>query len=398
MYGDVMVATKYTYDITNDFPNGKINLSTFQEDITSSSIITALDRIDTAGGTIAGDVLTGGAVDIWFKAALSAGDETTLHGDIIGPAGGLIAAHDNAPTQDPLAVEVKNSPSVSIPDVIKATSWKPDQANYKRIYVFSCDFNKKETWYNNSSTNSESFDADGVQNEFGLAYGSGNGAAIIDLCHGKVTDEYALVNPSGDSYVPVVKINGAVQTEREAFESIGGHYEIDYIAGKLKFYAAPPSGNEVTIDYHYSPSGHGPRVEAGPSAGKKWTINFAEVQFSVDTIMKDTFLQNAIIDYPVFVSGVYSHTIPDMKVGPDTPYLTGGNFLDYTNGSFPIIPAFGGSERGTTEDTLIFRWDYASSMELVSSLNARFLITTKHNRGFEGERVVITIYGVEEDE
>lgn len=393
-----MAATKYTYDITNDFPDGKANLSTFQEEIASSSIVTALDRIDTAGGTIVNNVLTGGTVDIWFKAALSTGDETVLHGDVTNPAGGLILAHDNAATQDPVAVEVKNTPTVSIPNSIQTTAWKPTQSEYKRIYMFSCDFNKKETWYIESSGNAESFDADGAQKDFSLAYGSGNGAAIIDLSHGKVTEEANIVTPATGSYVPVVKINGAVQDEREAYETSGGNYEIDYTEGTLKFYAAPPSGNTVTIDYFYSPSGAGPIVIAGPGSGKKWIINFAEVQFSKDTVMKDTFVQNALIDLPIFVSGVYSHTVYDYKPYPDTYYHNAGNFLDFTNGSFPIIPSFGGPERGMTEDTLIFRWDYASSMELLGSLNARFKIWTKHGRGYEGERVVITIYGVEHNE
>jgi len=394
-----MAIKDYTYNIASDFPNGKVNAGTFSQEIGASSIVTAIERIDTVGGELSSGVLTGGTLTVWFKAPLSTGDKTTLDGDATNPGGGLILAHNNVATQDPLAVEIKNTPTVLIPGSVQMTAWKPTQSEYKRIYMFSCDFNKKETWYIESSGNSESFNANGVQSNFSLAYGSGNGAAIIDLSHGKITEETSIVTPATGSYVPIIKINGAVQNEREMYETSGGNYEIDYIEGTLKFYAAPPSGNTVTIDYFYSPSGSGPIVIAGPGAGKKWIINFAEVQFSKDTDMKDTFVQNALIDLPIFnASGVYQYTLYDYKPYPDTYYYNAGNFLDFTNGSFPIIPPFGGSERGMVNDTLIFRWDYASSMELLGSLNARFKIWTKNGRGYEGERVVITIYGVEHNE
>lgn len=80
--------TQYTYSITSDFPGGAVNTSNLQTEIQASSIVTALDRIDTAGDVI----------DVWFKDALSAADKTTLDNDTTGPSGGLIAAHDNSVT------------------------------------------------------------------------------------------------------------------------------------------------------------------------------------------------------------------------------------------------------------------------------------------------------------
>lgn len=395
----MVAATKYTYVVTSDFPNGKVNLSRFQDEIRASSIVTALDRIDTTGGSISQDVLTGGSIDIWFKDALSTTDETTLDGDTNNPAGGLIAAHDNSPSVPVDQVEVTNSPSVNIASEIKTTVWKPHQSEYGRIYVFSCDFTKKETWYTGSSGNHESFAADGVQSVFQLAHGSGVGSAIIDLTHGKIADEGLITSPSGGSYSPVVKINGAVQTEREAFETTGGHYTIDYVKGELTFISTPPSGNTVTIDYWYSPNGSGPIIELGPPSGKMWVLNSAECQFSKDIVLKDTLLQNVVLDLPVFdASGNYLTTLYDYKAGADAVYATIGQFLDYTYGSLPVIPAFGGADRGLSKDTILLRWDYTSAIELQSSLNMRLKVWTKHNRGFEGERATVTVYGVEKDE
>ena len=394
-----MAATKYTYNVTQDFPNGKVNLSTIQGEITSSAIVTAFDYIDSLGGSISKDVLTGGTIDVWFKDALSTGDRTILDGDAADPAGGLIASHNNTLSiADIQPVTVANIPNVSISGHPSVVVTKPSQSEAGRIYVFSCDFTKKETFYVDSSGASDSFNADGIQKTFSLAYGSGNGYAVIDLCHGKVTEEHLITTPSGGSYIPVVKINGALQDERESYEVTGGHYTIDYVAGKLIFISAPPSGNTVTVDYYTSGPDHGPCILAGPAAGKKWTLNAAEMQFSMDVDMTDTLLQNVLVDIPIFDgSGNYLYTAYDQKAAADAVYKNIGAFLDYTYGSYPIIPGFGGS-RGLTKDTIILRWDYLSSMELPSSLNARIKAWTKHKRAFTGERATVTIYGVETDE
>lgn len=281
----------------------------------------------------------------------------------------------------------------------KIIALKPDQDHFSRIYIFSCDFTKKESWYINSEWFTDSFAADGIKKTFQLSHGSGNGEVVVDLSHGKITDEASIISPSGSNYLPIVKINGAVQTEREAYEESGGHFEVDYVAGTLTFFAAPPDGNTVTFEGWYSPDGVGPRIEGGPGPGKKWIIDSAEIQFSRDIQINDTFVQNVFADIPIFdASGNYVQTILDMKVRPDTEYLNTGNVLDYTYGSFPTVPAHGGPARGLTQDTIILRWDYPASLELKSSLNMKFKAWTKHNRGFGGERAVVTIYGVETDE
>lgn len=75
----------YPYSLSADFPGGAIDSSNLVDEIAASSIATALSRID----------VTGNSVSIVFASALSAGDKTTLDNDTTGPAGGLIAAHDN---------------------------------------------------------------------------------------------------------------------------------------------------------------------------------------------------------------------------------------------------------------------------------------------------------------
>lgn len=281
----------------------------------------------------------------------------------------------------------------------RVISSKPNQDDFSRIYIFSCDFTKKRSWFLDSKWFTDSFSADGVQKDFNLSRGSGNGEEIICLNHGLITDEASIISPSGGSYIPVVKINGAIQSEREVYEEAGGHYEINYVAGKVKFYAAPPSGNTVSFEGWYSPNDVGPIIVGGPSAGKKWIIDAAEIQFSSDVEIDDTFVQNVLVNIPIFdASGNYLYTAEDVKARPDTEYLNAGNVLDYTFGSFAVVPAHGGAKRGLAKDTIILRWDYPASLELKSSLSMRFRAWTKHNRGFGGERAVVTIYGVETNE
>jgi len=97
-------------------------------------------------------------------------------------------------------------------------------------------------------------------------------------------------------------------------------------------------------------------------------------------------------------SGNYLFTAYDQMPYPNVEYHNVGNFLDFTHGSYPIIPAFGGPVRGLSKNIHIFRWDYESSMELLSSMNMRMKIWTKHGRGYIGERATVTVYGIETDE
>jgi hypothetical protein len=73
-------ATKYTYNVA-DFTSG-LNVDRFSDEIRGSSIIIALSHID----------VTTPDVDVWFKDALSGGDQTTLTA--------LVAAHPGTPPDD----------------------------------------------------------------------------------------------------------------------------------------------------------------------------------------------------------------------------------------------------------------------------------------------------------
>jgi hypothetical protein len=78
-----MAATKYTFSITNDFPNQKVDIDALTVEIRNSDISIALDYINTSVTEC----------DVWFKDVLSASDSSS----ILTP---LVEAHDGEAIED----------------------------------------------------------------------------------------------------------------------------------------------------------------------------------------------------------------------------------------------------------------------------------------------------------
>jgi hypothetical protein len=89
------MASQFVFTISTDIIAAKADDARLDEEIRQSSITVALD-----GVSIAGDTLT-----IDFKTDLSAGEETALHGDATGPAGGLVGNHSGEPLPDPATAD-----------------------------------------------------------------------------------------------------------------------------------------------------------------------------------------------------------------------------------------------------------------------------------------------------
>jgi hypothetical protein len=363
--------TTYSYTISTDFPGGAVNVEKLENEIQTSSIVTALDGINVAGDSI----------DINFKDALSTADKTTLDNDVIGPAGGLIAAHDNTASQPIEKVEINNSPIV-IPRKSASTS---------RVYSFSPNWCDKTTWYSASERVFEESvgTGDGSTTIFALANSN-----VIDLSHGKITDENLIAAPSAASgetpdptdWKPIVKVNGNIQTERTPFAASGGDYVLDYSTGQITFATAPANSEPIVATYSYCKTSAGSSAfDFGPPPeGKKWTIDLAEAQFSKDLVITDSIF--------------YAPFIGETQVAPATVYKTAGNFLDFTFGSYPIVPSFGGSPRGLTQDTIILRWEYLAPIVLPYSMGLKIRVWLENDTEFNGERATSTMYAFEESE
>lgn len=127
-----MAATKYTFALSS-FPNGTCATDRLQQEIRASEIVTALDRIDTAASD----------VDIWFRDALSAGDETIL--------GALVAAHSGAPLPDG-ARDAFGNPVVGLSTrQADGTSLVAVKSRFGREVIYAThNFCDPTTWYSES--------------------------------------------------------------------------------------------------------------------------------------------------------------------------------------------------------------------------------------------------------
>lgn len=85
------MATQFIFTISTDILAGQCDGDRLDEEIRQSAITIALDGVSTSGNVVTID----------FKADLSAGEETILHGDTTGPAGGLVGSHSGEPLPDP---------------------------------------------------------------------------------------------------------------------------------------------------------------------------------------------------------------------------------------------------------------------------------------------------------
>ena len=259
-----------------------------------------------------------------------------------------------------------------------------------RAYVFSGAFTKKETWYAQAIQISGEVVGvgDGITTVFNLDHGTNVNAdeRIADCWNGLITDDHLIKTPSGTTggYVPVVKLDGITQTQKKTYKTLGdSEYSIDYSIGTITFGTAPTSSVTITADYWYVPGSANIVIKIKPPSGKRWLIEFAEVQFSENINITDTI--------------IFAPYIGDMLVGAETRYLNIGNFLDVSVGAFSQIPALGGSPRGLSNPTRILRWDYVSPIELNSTIGVELRIYLEDGIEFGGERATVSFYIIEEN-
>lgn len=99
--------TSYNYAISSDFPNAKVATSRLADEIGTSDIVTALDHVEVDGDDC----------DVFFKAALSSGDETVLDT--------LVGAHSGEPVAEP--EDMRRADGRLVVDPV---SWAPEDRLY----------------------------------------------------------------------------------------------------------------------------------------------------------------------------------------------------------------------------------------------------------------------------
>lgn len=348
-----MAETKYTYTISTDFPSAKVHGAKLKIEIEATDIVTALDRIDTLGD----------ACDIWFKDALSAGDQTTLDG--------VVAAHDGEPVvpqADP------KSPS-GVPLV------EPHPREGSSLVIVTHNWCDKCTWYTQSTRVDPAEEL--TDSGDGLTFNSAH-ANWIDLTHGRMYGEDKIAS----SYLPVVKIDGVVATERAPFADSGGDFTINYVTGAVTFFSSQ-TGNTITAEYSYA---GGSNFIIAPTTGKALRIEKSEVQFSTDIDIKDTIR---------FQPWVYNPADLPNKVpyGDPTVYKHIRDFIDEAEGVYPKVPAIGGSSgRGLSQEHCVFPFNYKTMKVLNDSQGAEISVSLDSDLVFGGEFATATFYCTSKDE
>jgi hypothetical protein len=357
-----MPYTKYTYNISTDTANSKVEANALKSEIGDSTIVIAASHINTSGGF----------VDIWMKDALSAGDQTTLTA--------VVSAHAGNPLPPgPQSVTVTNNNIIVTP---KLTNF----AN--RSFIFGHNFCDKTTWFGDAvRVVGESVGTgDGTTTAFNL-----DNTNVIDLRHGKVTDESLLAPTAaqgGSDYDVHIYLDAVEKTEDTPFGS-ANDYSVNYSTGAVTFAVAPSSGAAITADYFYE---NGSTTYIRPSSGYKTVIVKAEAQFSKNIDMQDSLVSAVYTYNPGLGAPPAKFEYPGTKITWKRFY----DFINYTNGAFPIIPAMGGASRGVVNEILQLRWEYTTAIELSSSAGAELRVWLESDNPYIGEIATITFYGYDE--
>jgi hypothetical protein len=380
--------TKYTLSIASDFPGGAVNTTTLTTEIQASSIVTALDRIDTAGDVI----------DIWFKDALSAGDKTTLDNDATGPAGGLIAAHNNAATvQPPDPVSISNIKTDVQDQLIVANALGIDGG----VRLITHNFCDPCSWWHHSTEHTAQATTSGDS----LTYDITNHVNLIDITHGRLAFETflsaATVGPVGNTMtniIPTVLLDATPLAQ-----SLEGHatdpdrYTIDYENGDIIFGVAR-TGEVVTASFRKAGSS---KFCIVPSAGKKIVLQDAEVDVTENIDMTAHF--------HVDVHGSHTSVTGGNVVSlSDRVYKNMHDFQAAARRFWGPVPANFGITGGVNSPKWTFEWQYSRSDELYDTPNYRDLninaalvtlnkveVSIEGDVAFGGDFLTVTMYGYE---
>jgi len=236
----------------------------------------------------------------------------------------------------------------------------------------SHNFADRTTWYGDSVRVS---DETLVDSGDGLTWNSEH-AVWIDLVHGKILAEEDLTG-----YSVVVKVDGVTQTMRDPFADDfedGGDYYVDYRSGDVIFEVSQ-AGHTVTASYSYE---NGSGWYLSPSTGKLLFLKEAEINISSDVELNDT-IQYLIQAY---VPGYGWVTVGSAE------YRAGWQIIQECRGNHPVIPAFGGTARGTQHDVYQIPFVYVADRELKSSQGIRLNARLKAHKEFGGEHASITFY------
>lgn len=330
--------------------------------------------------------------------------KTVIYKGTVPSSGGLSQTVNDASRQD-FETNFKassNKPLLNRNDS-GMTMIQPMMREGSKVQIMTQNFCDKTTWYGKSirRTGVSLSPADGYANVFVLQ----TPTVMVDVTHGKIFAETRIRS----TYKPVVYVDGIAAMEKDPDTGIGD-YEIDYRTGKVTFNANPEG--VVTIDYSEVTTSE---WYIKPNDGKRLRLIIAELQFSTDCQMKDSWVfqpRAEVGKCPLF--NPYWDQNPD---GPPGPYPAGtmlplGDPVIYQTvmdliveslGSQVIIPKSQLENPGWRDlkvDVQLFRWSYETqaTIDVKSSWGMDIEIKLMNHRENDGTFAVVAFYALSEDE
>lgn len=250
--------------------------------------------------------------------------------------------------------------------------------------IFSVNWCDKCSWYAGSTkVTTETLSDAG----YGTTFTSAN-PYWIDMTHGRITDENRTVklaqDAGTDDWLPVITVNDVAKTE-------GTDFTINYENGTVTF-GESQAGQTVKATYWYANTG---TFTVKVPAAKKLQLLRVEVQFSKTITLNDVmiFTPKGLVDVfaPQLMPGIPSGTL--IPLDEPNYYKGPRDFINESNGSFPLIPAWG----GLADDTVILVWDYITRTDLYGDYGMQIEIAMATNTAHTGEIAVATFYGILRD-
>jgi hypothetical protein len=268
-----------------------------------------------------------------------------------------------------------------------------------RTNFFSHKYTDPTTWYQKSIRVVDEVATDGgAHTTYSLSH-----VNMVDVYHGKLTQEDDLKDSGGYSYRVAVKVDDVSKVEQDPHYGTGGDYTVNYSAGTVTFLSARAENAVVKVTYHYATSSC---FTVAPEVGKKLQLDIAEVQFSTDVNPTDSiqFQVWGIADFFLSPAQMSAYGIPygiGYKIQlQKLVYKTMVDFLNDAFRSYPTYLALGDSNnwRAQHQPVTVFDWDYLSSVFLLSSKGMEIRVLLEHDVPYEGYLATATFYCMTEPE
>jgi len=393
--------------------NGVVDIMSLNNEINANeSIVTAM----VGGASVEVD---GPDVVVAFKAVLSPAEVAAFDA--------VLLAHQGIGTVEPTTVQEVSIKGVNTINGRLDTAIFPPAVSRKNL--FTHDFTDPTTWYtsaekivdepmflNTEGLGTRVYDIDVTQWD--------REVCVIQAQNAKIFGEDTLLAPDGETYAPVLTVDGNVMTPKTIENLTDFDYEIDFSSerftgdtrprrgGRVEFRDEPPDGSEIRLTFYRATDS---RFFIRPAPGKVLELDSVEIQFSTNVSVRDTMIfqpygrfdglspeQQAYLTANVF-GGVTPPGDTRVPYGNPTVYKSMRDFIREANGNHPIIPPSGAPQdiinsRDLRYGTLTYPWNYQSVITLESSKGMEIEIRLKNDLPYYGEFGDATFYCYSEDE